>query len=469
MNVPIQRHRTAMVRHTLSKPMSLLVQHGVVRPGVDVFDYGCGQGDDLRALAAAGVEAAGWDPHFAATSEKRPAQVVNLGFVLNVIEDEDERREALRGSWELAQRVLAVATMVVGQVPTEGLTPYRDGFLTSRGTFQKYFQHSELRSLIAETLGGEPMALAPGTFLLFREAEEQEEFLLRRRMGRRFSTGAFRPPPRTPSAKRSGPALAERIGPALEAIARLANMRGRIPHPEELPADIVDLLATERVSLQRAFDICLGAALDPSELERSAMAMREDLLVHYALGRLNRSATAERPSPAMVRDIRAHFGSQRELVLAATDYLMSLADPGLIVDATLSAQQEGLGAIDEKGRLVVDSGRMDELPGVLRVYIGCASYLAGEPEADALVRVDPAKRRVAFFPVEERSAALPVLSGVVSIDLRRQHVALSDAKRVLVRKSDVLFVRDPKQRAREQEYRDQLGLAENVVLHRLAH
>ena len=59
MSAEVQRHRTAMVRHTLSQPMSLAVRHGLVRPGVTVFDYGCGQGDDLRALAAAGIEANG--------------------------------------------------------------------------------------------------------------------------------------------------------------------------------------------------------------------------------------------------------------------------------------------------------------------------------------------------------------------------------------------------------------------------
>src|SRR6202012_1012648 len=99
-----------------------------------VFDYGCGQGDDLRGLAAAGIQARGWDPHYARDAEISPADIVNLGFVLNVIEAPDEREAALRRAWALAGKALAVSTMVVGQVPTEGLQPYNDGFLTTRGT-----------------------------------------------------------------------------------------------------------------------------------------------------------------------------------------------------------------------------------------------------------------------------------------------------------------------------------------------
>src|SRR4051794_17422022 len=100
-----------MVRHDLSQPVALLVRHGLIKPGAAVFDYGCGQGDDLRILSASGIEAAGWDPHFRPEAVQTPAPIVNLGFVLNVIEDPIERRDALRGAWALTEQVLSIATM----------------------------------------------------------------------------------------------------------------------------------------------------------------------------------------------------------------------------------------------------------------------------------------------------------------------------------------------------------------------
>jgi DNA phosphorothioation-associated putative methyltransferase len=52
-----------------------------------LFDYGCGRGDDLRGLRENGIEAQGWDPYFAPDEPVVAADIVNLGFVINVIED----------------------------------------------------------------------------------------------------------------------------------------------------------------------------------------------------------------------------------------------------------------------------------------------------------------------------------------------------------------------------------------------
>lgn len=41
-------------------------------------------------------------PYYAPHQELTPADIVNLGFVINVIEDYDERAEALRAAFALA-------------------------------------------------------------------------------------------------------------------------------------------------------------------------------------------------------------------------------------------------------------------------------------------------------------------------------------------------------------------------------
>ena len=461
-NAPIQRHRTAMVRHSLSQPMSLLVQHAVVRPGVSVFDYGCGQGDDLRALATSGVEASGWDPHFAPEAPRVEADVVNLGFVLNVIEDPRERREALASAWALARDALCVSAMIAGQVPTDGLKAFGDGFVTSRGTFQKYFAHSELRSLIAETLGVDPASAAPGILVAFRRDEDREEFLLRRRMGRRLGTSQYRSarPRREATAT---PAVEERVRHALETLADLVRLRGRPPAAEEVPAATLEELARERVSLQRAIDLAIASHLPNNELAAAQAAMREDLLVHYALARLNRSASADRPSPAMVRDTRAHFGSQREMIAAATEYLMGLADDARVATAAAVAAEQGVGALDHRGRLLFDAGRREALPALLRVYLGCAAFLAGEPDDTMLVRLDPARRSVAYMVLDDRSAAFPISPIATTIGFKRQSVALSSKRRTLIAKSRVLGSVTSAHRRREKEFRLERGLSADVL------
>lgn len=462
----VHRHRTAMVRHTLSQPMSLAVRHGMIQPGITVFDYGCGQGDDLRALAAAGVEAMGWDPHFAPEVPRHEAEIVNLGFVLNVIENPAERVVALKAAWALASRVLVVSVMIVGAVPVDGLQQFGDGYLTGRGTFQKYFQQAELKAMLTQVTGIEPVALAPGIFALFRSPEDEQDFLLERRRGRRASTSAYRAdrPARSAFVR---PQLADRIANAIDAIASFALERGRLPHPDELSLDVHDLLAAERVSFARAIEASQDAGIDAELFARVASERREDLLVHQALNILNRSRTATRLSSAMARDIRQHFGSQQQFGEQALEYLHALADPQRTVAAMQHASDAGLGAIDEDGRLVINSDRVAELAGVLRCYVGCALYLSGDIEQEHIVRLDPLRRRTTIFPLTGTRQPFPETATSITIDLKRQDVIIRDDPRILVRKADVFgMARRSRQRSVEGEHRSAAGIGEAKVLAR---
>lgn len=457
-----------MVRHDLSQPVAILVRHGLIKLGVQVFDYGCGQGDDLRILGAAGIDAAGWDPHFRPDAERTSAAVVNLGFVLNVIEDPAERRHALSGAWALTEKILAVATMIAGQVPVGGLRPHGDGFVTSRGTFQKYFQHGELRALIGQTLGVEPVAMAPGIFFVFRAPEDEQEFLLNRRLGRRNSTAAYRTPREPRQARPKRPALPDRIPISIGELASFMRQRGRAPQPDELSAEVHAELAEQKVSLLRAIDACLETVLPQAEVQGAAAARREDLLVHYALGLLNRSASANRPSPAMVRDIRTHFGSQKEVMLQATQFLHGLADEARVREAMQAAADQGLGILDHRDRLIVNGDRADDLPGLLRCYFGCATFLSGEPQDNFVLRIDATRRRVAMWPLPDLSAPFPETEISVRIDLRRQDVHVRPDRRRLLAKSQLLaFGPGSKQRDLEIKFRGQHGLEASAVWERL--
>ena len=91
----IKRHLTAIRRSNLSRPVQLLLETRVLTRERSFFDFGCGFGDDIRILTDNGYSSSGWDPHFAPNEQKTQADVVNLGFVLNVIEDPTERAAVL--------------------------------------------------------------------------------------------------------------------------------------------------------------------------------------------------------------------------------------------------------------------------------------------------------------------------------------------------------------------------------------
>ena len=89
----VQRHRTAIRRYRMSRPVRRALAEGLITAGRTFFDYGCGYGEDLQLLEGQGIHTEGWDPHYRPSATLRPADVVNLGYVLNVIEDKEERAD----------------------------------------------------------------------------------------------------------------------------------------------------------------------------------------------------------------------------------------------------------------------------------------------------------------------------------------------------------------------------------------
>ena len=142
MPIPqIERHKAAIVRKQISKPVRLAMEANLFTEGATFFDYGCGYGEDIKYIAKKGYLSAGWDPYYLPETPCITADVVNLGYVINVIESLAERREALIKSWQLTKQVLIVSALVlIDDSKTKGKLAYGDGVITSRKTFQKYYE-----------------------------------------------------------------------------------------------------------------------------------------------------------------------------------------------------------------------------------------------------------------------------------------------------------------------------------------
>jgi DNA phosphorothioation-associated putative methyltransferase len=114
------------------------MEHGIIVKGRTILDYGCGRGSDLQLLTALGYKASGFDPHFRPVPYS-PADVVNLGYVLNVIEDRAQRRATLLDAWAHARLALVVGVYLGSQ---QGETALDDGYVTKAGTFQWWQAHA---------------------------------------------------------------------------------------------------------------------------------------------------------------------------------------------------------------------------------------------------------------------------------------------------------------------------------------
>ena len=174
------RRLTAIARNTLSIPVRQALLDQQLTPGERVLDYGCGRGDDVRTLRHMRFNIEGWDPFYTPDTALRPARVVLLTYVLNVVEDPAERRRTLEHAWSLTAGVLVVSTRLTWERTRVKGQPLSDGVLTSRKTFQHLYGTGELRDFVHETTGARCVSAAPGIVYAFRDEHNRLAFLARR-------------------------------------------------------------------------------------------------------------------------------------------------------------------------------------------------------------------------------------------------------------------------------------------------
>jgi DNA phosphorothioation-associated putative methyltransferase len=421
-HVEVARHRTAIVRRDLSQPMQLMMRFGVVEKGRSVFDYGCGLGEDVISLASQGFEAFGWDPHHAPEGPRANADVVNLGFVLNVIEDPRERIETLKAAWGFAKRSLCVSVMLQGKHLTVGQKPYRDGYLTSRGTFQKYYEQQELQAFVADVTGEKPLAFAPGVVAVFRDKGLEQEVLLRRR-SRVFVEGALPRPPQRERVVLARPELRERIGPAVEALRDRAILLGRLPGQEEVPAEAVASLTEKRVSWPRAMDLLReDLALDEA-FAVAARHRREDLLVHVALMQFPGAPKYRHLPRSIQADLKAFFRGHAAAMDESRRLLFAAGDrQGVHADAE-AAIAEGLGGFRGTHHFRFRSSVLSRLPPRLRVLVGSAEVLQGGVASSDFVEIDLQSPRIVMITCDDVERPVPFVIERTFVDLGRLKVS----------------------------------------------
>lgn len=158
---------TAITRRQASVPARFIV--ALLRPpvGATILEYGAGRGKDVQWYDSLGYEVYGYDPYQKASkwvSPTRPApgnqyDMVMVPYVLNVIEDREERLATLQDAWSYVRPggILVVST----RTPTEiraaarkgNWKKHKDGFLTSphaRTTFQIGIDDATLTDYVHE-------------------------------------------------------------------------------------------------------------------------------------------------------------------------------------------------------------------------------------------------------------------------------------------------------------------------------
>jgi DNA phosphorothioation-associated putative methyltransferase len=417
----IHRHKTALVRREISKPVKTLLELGQLRRGESFFDYGCGHGSDVIAVAQLGHVATGWDPVHAPDTPKESADVVNLGFVLNVIEDPAERVEALLDAWHHTRRALLVSTLIAGQEAYDDIRTFSDGVLTSRDTFQKFFEPAEIHALLEDTLHTEAVPVGLGIYLVFRDTADLHDFLasrsrrfidwesLSRRLGLLKALRAKRDPYDT-----------HRM--LLDAFWEVVLELGRMPRDDEF-----DRLAEVRQacgSLPRALQLFIDRFGEPT-FAAARQRRKEDLIVFIAAAQLRHKIPFAQLSLGLQRDLRSFFGSYANAEETARELMFAAGDPD---ELELAVASLGFGHLDpNEGHFTIHRSLLDELPVILRVYVECAARLYGSPREADLIKIHLLSRKLTFHYYKDfDKSPLPELLTRIKIDLKRLFVTVID-------------------------------------------
>lgn len=369
----------------------------LIRDDCTVLDYGCGRGEDVSLLQKDGLKAEGWDPYFRPEAPLQPADVVNLGYVLNVIENPLERRETLRKAYALARRALIVAVRVDQSL--DGGVPFQDGLITSRGAFQKIYTQSEFRQFVGETLGVRPHVAGLGVTYAFKEKAEEEKYV---------ADTAFRRPVNYQknaveefTANETGAALIERV-----------RRMGRLP----LDLEFEGYAALEENFGSRARIARLAwKAVHPETLDEVQRQRRDELLVALAMIRLQ----GAKPMPFKIlpadvqADIKSLWTTYQQSLKQSEAFLFGMGNPAL-VKAAIDGLTFGKRLPED---FYFHLSQEPSLPPLLRLIVFAARQIVGDVECD-LVKVSTDGRKVSFLRYPEfESAAHPELNYSVKVYL----------------------------------------------------
>tara|TARA_R110001583_G_scaffold154593_2_gene306297 strand:- start:6645 stop:8684 length:2040 start_codon:yes stop_codon:yes gene_type:complete len=422
----IDRHKTAIVRHELSAPMKTLAKNGFLSGQYSIFDYGCGRGDDLRELEAHGLDVLGWDPNFRPDSEIVNSEIVNIGFVINVIEDQDERISAVLGAWEATGKLLVISAMLANESYLAQFKPYKDGVITSRNTFQKYFSQAELKSYIERTLDDEPIAISPGIFYVFKDKALEQHFLQNRHK-RSYQWKQLTEP--KPVSEDQARILFTKHQELLESFWLSCLAYGRVPANEEFnkSEEIKDIIGSNKKALKLVTDW-----FGQEELELAADMRKEDLLIYFALGMFEGRKSYTHLADDLKRDIKAFFDTHKIALHQAKELLFDIANADRVTSECIKAKEE-LPA----SKLTLENGQphsltlhkdfIDELSPLLRVYVYSALQLYGELDDIQLIKIHITSGKVTLLGYEGfDDSPLPQLRERVKIKMADQDVDFFD-------------------------------------------
>jgi DNA phosphorothioation-associated putative methyltransferase len=300
---------------------------------------------------------------------------------------------------------------------------FRDGVMTKRGTFQKYYTQAEIKAFLERALDEEAIPTAPGVLYIFRDKDLEQRFLADRCRSRRNTLRAPSPRQWECIAQPHRDRTTEKYETWREPLERLWDLwltLGRKPDKSE--AHDLTALSEGFGSLNKALHF-IAARKDPAAIERAAAARTTDLVVYFALNRFERRRPYKQLERGLQRDVKHFFGDYHAAQTAGLNLLLQIADVAAIEQACRLAAERGLGWLEPGKSLQLHTSLVEQLPPLLQIYVGCAAVLYGDYRYADLVKIHIGSGKVSLMRYDDFAGKpLPRLIERVKIKLREQDI-----------------------------------------------
>jgi hypothetical protein len=179
-------------------------------------------------------------------------------------------------------------------------------------------------------------------------------------------------------------------------------------------------------------------------LAQARTARSDELTVYFALNQFQHRRPYAHLEDGLKRDIKQFFGDYRQAQAAGLALLMQIADVEAIERACREAAERGLGWLDTEAEaadapaepdietrvtgpraasLQLDANLVEQLPALLRVYIGAASAAYGDVRNADLLKIHIGSGKLTLMRFDDfHDQPLPRLRERVKIKLREQDV-----------------------------------------------